>query len=98
MYMIPDIPSLTDIQVMLSDYTLNSLSCAVYTGGLLNIVLNSTTAPKDFPIQFNTSVFSLILPQLYNAYPNDAFEIGIVATQPISTAITPSGMWCYHYT
>jgi len=92
LYMISDIPSLTDIQVMLSDYTLNSLTCAIYTAGLLDIVINSTNAPKDFPIQFNTSVFSFILPQLYNAYPNDAFEIGIVPTQPISTAIIPTGI------
>ncbi|EFC49128.1 bactericidal permeability-increasing protein/lipopolysaccharide-binding protein [Naegleria gruberi] len=53
-----------------TDFVINSLLYALYSSNQMQTYVTPTMIPSNSPIQLNTTSLKLLLPQLYNAYPN----------------------------
>ncbi|OMJ81250.1 hypothetical protein SteCoe_18305 [Stentor coeruleus] len=56
------------IQILASDYIINSLSYSAYKLELLNFTITSSQLPIDFPFDLTTTIFGMIIPELITEY------------------------------
>jgi lipopolysaccharide-binding protein len=63
------------IQVIITDYVVNSLGWAWYQSGRLTKTLTDKDIPAQVPIRLNTKFFVTIAPELYQKYPDTAMQV-----------------------
>lgn len=56
------------VQILASDYLVNSLSYSAYMSGLLNFTITSSQLPSDFPFDLTTTIVGVIIPELISEY------------------------------
>eukprot|EP01102_Stenamoeba_stenopodia_P004243 TRINITY_DN1454_c0_g1_i1.p1 TRINITY_DN1454_c0_g1~~TRINITY_DN1454_c0_g1_i1.p1 ORF type:complete len:510 (+),score=136.03 TRINITY_DN1454_c0_g1_i1:67-1596(+) len=67
---LPYIFNSQDIQVFLSDYTINSIGWALFEEGKLNYTIKPSDLPAADQKYLNTSEYKLLLSRLYRDFPN----------------------------
>ncbi|KAL6055183.1 hypothetical protein QOT17_016929 [Balamuthia mandrillaris] len=60
----------SQLQFFISDYVFNGILFTVSDSGYLNITIKASDVPSSFPLQFNTSSWKYVIPELYSMYPN----------------------------
>ncbi|XP_064385923.1 bactericidal permeability-increasing protein-like [Halichondria panicea] len=73
--------------VWLTEYLADSAGFVYQQAGILNYNVTADMVPKSLPLQLNTSSFRLIVPALYNKYPNMAMMLGLVTVRPPNLTI-----------
>ena len=56
------------VQIVLSDYSANSLSYSLFAGGYLNFNITNGDLPSDFPIPLTTTTIGFFIPDLIDLY------------------------------
>ena len=84
-------PTKAEIQVAISEYTLNSLLWAVYSSGYMTHTLSSF--PSQLPIQLNTSSLNRVFPGIESLYgPNSPCSLTLTVTSAPILTIKPGHM------
>ncbi|KAL6042695.1 hypothetical protein QOT17_024307 [Balamuthia mandrillaris] len=83
----------SQLQFFISDYVFNGILFTVSDSGYLNITIKASDVPSSFPLQFNTSSWKYVIPELYSMYPNWLMQanMGPYPAPPVVT-ISSSGV------
>jgi LBP / BPI / CETP family, C-terminal domain len=65
---LPVTSGIEGIQMVLTDYTANSLSYTAHKGNYLNINISNSNLPPDFPFPLTTTTVALIIPGIVQTY------------------------------
>jgi len=79
------------MQLLVSDYVPNTAAWAYWKAGVLQITVTQKQIPPDSPLQFNTSSWKSIIPQLYTKYPNWGMKATLYPIVPPTTTFTTAG-------
>lgn len=77
-----------EIQILISDYTLNTLLFMGQQTGYLHMEFTTATN-KLFPFDFNTQALATVIPEFGVKYPTDKFEVLMKAAIAINKNIQP---------
>lgn len=90
----PPLPPFNDTSQMmyiwLTDYVVNTAGLVYHDSGFLAYNVTPSMVPKQLPLQLNTSSFRLVIPALYNKYPNMAMLLTVKTTKPPQMHIYPN--------
>eukprot|EP00357_Protocruzia_adherens_P002022 CAMPEP_0115019386 /NCGR_PEP_ID=MMETSP0216-20121206/29413_1 /TAXON_ID=223996 /ORGANISM="Protocruzia adherens, Strain Boccale" /LENGTH=543 /DNA_ID=CAMNT_0002390847 /DNA_START=33 /DNA_END=1667 /DNA_ORIENTATION=- len=83
-----------DLQIFVSNYTINSVLYSATESGVASISIDQTMIPAKIPVKLNTNTFDAIFPGLIAAYGDDkpcTLQIAL-ANPPSKVLIDESGM------
>lgn len=90
----PPLPPINDtsemVYIWLTEYVVNTAGLVYHESGFLAYNITPNRVPKGIPLQLNTTSFKLIIPELYNKYPNMAMVLGVKTTKPPQMQIVPT--------
>eukprot|EP01080_Neovahlkampfia_damariscottae_P012077 gene12077-5570_t len=78
------------INFILSDYFFKTAGDIYHQNGLLNLWITDNDVPPDSPVRLNTSSFRLIIPGLYDKYPNYKILFNLKSIERPKIIISPS--------
>eukprot|EP01006_Ploeotia_vitrea_P023408 TRINITY_DN55870_c0_g1_i1.p2 TRINITY_DN55870_c0_g1~~TRINITY_DN55870_c0_g1_i1.p2 ORF type:complete len:534 (+),score=65.53 TRINITY_DN55870_c0_g1_i1:25-1626(+) len=65
-----------DLQLVVSDFTLDTFLYTAYEAGA-TFMVNSSIIPSSFPFKLNTTDLKGVIPALYKAHPDELLNIGV---------------------
>eukprot|EP01088_Endostelium_zonatum_P013405 TRINITY_DN2794_c0_g1_i1.p1 TRINITY_DN2794_c0_g1~~TRINITY_DN2794_c0_g1_i1.p1 ORF type:complete len:494 (+),score=83.32 TRINITY_DN2794_c0_g1_i1:53-1534(+) len=79
------------LQIYIDQFVPNSASYVFLKLGKLVLTINSTEVPDNSPIQFNTSSWKTLIPNLYTKYPNWLMQVQVYPLAPPTINFTTQG-------
>jgi len=79
---LPDFITSEMIQMIISDFTLNTAGWAFYKIGTFTATVTDSDIPSWSPVRLNTESFKILIPELYETYGSAEMELSLESTQP----------------
>ncbi|KAL9983277.1 hypothetical protein ACROYT_G005423 [Oculina patagonica] len=88
----PESDSVKMAYVWVTDYILNTAGLVYQDAGILNETVTPSMLPPNFSYPLNTNTFKLIIPKLYQMYPNRPMKLEASSTKRPTVSTTPAGV------
>lgn len=88
---LPDSETDEMIQFFVSDFSVNSASYSFFSADMMQLYVNDSMLPATSPIRLNTTYFSVLIPPLQKAYPNEMFKLRLYAADTPTVSFSSSG-------
>ncbi|KAJ7390728.1 hypothetical protein OS493_022809 [Desmophyllum pertusum] len=88
----PESESVKMVYVWVTDYLLNTAGLVFQDAGVLNETVTPSRLPPNFSYPLNTNTFKLIIPKLYQMYPNRPMKLVAYSTQRPKVSTTSAGV------